>query len=48
MAQQERKSLDRLREKQYAQWVVEMGRLEQAEIDEIASRMKRFALGGQA
>jgi len=48
VAQQERKSLARLREKQYAEWVVEMGRLEQAEVDEIASRMKRSSSRGQA
>ncbi len=45
-AQQERKSLERLREKQHAEWVAEMQRLEQAEIDDIASRMKRSAMGG--
>ncbi len=45
-AQQERKSLERLREKQHAEWVVEMQRLEQAEIDEVAARMKRSFSGG--
>lgn len=40
-ARRERKSLERLREKQYASWAYDVNRREQEQIDEVAARMKR-------
>ena len=45
-AQQERKSLERLRHKRHTEWVSEMRLSEQAEIDEVAARMRRSSSKG--
>jgi flagellar export protein FliJ len=47
VAQQERKSLERLRDKQFAAWAAEIRRQEQTEVDEVAARMKWSASRGQ-